>query len=282
MFPTLQQKDLQLCLPNARSASHLSRIWRVNNTRIRRRILRRRELNQVRFFCQNSGGCGSTYLIKLLNDNGVAGCFHELQPDLNQIGVDHYDQALPVHRLKPLLRFTRWDVFFEANNRLFSLSQELAQAFPAARFMHLFRDGRQAVASAMSKPELSHYLANNIRFQGSLAGSPEDPPLTRFCHYWNNINRRILDDFEQLPDRCSSPFYLSLDQLKRGEVGGLEQFIGVDLPLKSRPVVNRGRVGRQGAYPPFDAWSRNDQQTFWDICGLTQERLQQKLTAVRS
>lgn len=269
------RSDIELCLraDGVQRAANWTDGWRVNRRRIRRQLLDHPTLQAPRYFCQNSGACGSTYLVQLLNDNGVPRCFHEKRPDFNELGVEHFDRPIEATRLRDLMRYTRWDVFFEANNRLFSLTQPLADAFPNSHFLHLFRDGRKAVASAMSKPGVEEYLTRNVRFQGTLAGQAGQSPLVRFCHYWNNMNRRILQDFDALGNRCGPVFYLSLTDLQQGRVDRLADFLKVRLPVRQRPVVNKGRVGTQGQYPRFEEWSAVDQRTFWDICGATQSEL---------
>ncbi|MGI9517872.1 MAG: sulfotransferase [Pirellulaceae bacterium] len=247
--------------------------WRTARKRFKRRWLQPAELARPRFFCQNSGCCGSTYIVELLKDNGIARCFHEKAPDFNQLGVSHYDQPQPFTRLTSLLRYTRWDVFFEANNRLFSLSRPLAHAFPGARFIHLHRDGRAAVASAMSKPDVKSYQQANLRFRGTLAGDHDASPLVRCCRYWNNMNRRILDDLETLESLHGTHLSLSFDDLVAGRLEKLERFMDCSLDVNRRDAVNQGRVRPAGRYPAFAQWSANDQRMFWDICGETMHRL---------
>ncbi len=247
--------------------------WRTARKRFKRRWLQPAELARPRFFCQNSGGCGSTYIVQLLIDNGVERCFHEKAPDFNQLGVTHYEQPQPATRLTSLLRYTRWDVFFEANNRLFSVGRQLACAFPGARFIHLHRDGREAVASTMSKPNVQEYLEANLRFQGNLAGDHAARPLERCCHYWDNMNGRILDDLQSLESQCGSHLSLRFDDLVCGRTQNLEKFIGKSFSVRQRDAVNQGRVRKGGLYPAFDQWPDADQELFWQICGETMRRL---------
>ena len=157
---------LRLLSDGRAGALHPAGVWRTGRIRFKRYWLEQGRLQQTRFFCLNSGGCGSTYLIRLLADNFWNGVYHEKTPDFNEIGVLHYENPLNVHRLASLLRYTRWDVFLEASNRLFSLAIPLHKAFPGARFIHLHRDGRQAVCSTLSRPDVEGYLAGNVRFQG--------------------------------------------------------------------------------------------------------------------
>ncbi len=248
-------------------------LWRIGRRRLKRRLLEQRALHQPRYFCLNSGCCGSTYLIRLLADNGWPGVYHEKNPDFNQLGVTHFERPLNEVRLASLLRYTRWDVFLEANNRLFSLARPLHRAFPGAKFIHLHRDGRQAVRSALSRPDVEGYLRDNIRFQGALAGDRQRKPLERFCHYWNNMNRRILDDLESLIPCRGTWLSLTFEDLVAGRLERFCEFVEMPLAMKRRPVVNRGQVGQQGRYPDFGDWPIADQQQFWQICGETMTRL---------
>lgn len=247
--------------PNLRNVGRCAR-------RIVSRCWRDRETIELpRIFCQNSGACGSTYLVQLLIDNGVERCFHELAPDLNRMGVAHYDNPIDVRRITRVLRYSRHDVFFEASNRLFSFSKELKNAFPNAKFVHLHRHPADAVCSAMSKPNVDEYLKNNLRFQGSLAGDVSQSPFERFCHYWNNVNRRIAID---VGDDCLS---LSFTDLVSGYVSSLEKFIGTTLPIRSRPTVNQGTVRAEGRFPECSKWNKPQRDLLNSICGETMQQL---------
>ncbi len=241
--------------------------------RIGRRILKRcwldqEVINQKRIFCQNSGACGSTYVVKLLNENRFEHVFHEKTPDLNWVGLRHYESPLPVSRLVRVLRYTRHDTFFEANNRLFSLSQEIATAFPNAQFIHLHRDGTQAVRSAMSKPGVQAYLHENIRFKGSLAGPHHCEPFIRLCHHWANMNKRIFDDLELVSHQSDQqPISLRFENLVNGRVNQLEEIVGQSLQQKTCQPANIGRVCGAGKFPEYRDWKPAQKSAFDEICG---------------
>lgn len=226
-------------------------------------------IKRPRVFCQNSGGCGSTYLIRLLEANRIPGVFHERDPDLNRIGLQHYHWPLSTDRLKTLLRYTRHDVYLEANNRLFSLSRELAAAFPNADFIHLHRDGTEAVRSALSKPAVSRYLATNPRFAGQLAGPSRATPFVRFCHYWANVNRRIERDLQQVQSETGRRVVrLKFEDLIAGRsLEPLEDLLGRPLRQRTRGVVNAGRVGSRGRFPAYSDWTKSQRAQFESICG---------------
>jgi len=250
--------------------------WRTLRRLVRRTLLDKDARLETRFFCQNSGACGSHYIIDLLGENDVDRVFHEKDPDLNEIGVRHFDSPMSRFQLVQTLRYTRHNVFFEANNRLFSLSQELAAAFPNAKFIHLFRHPANAVRSAMSKPNVEEYLRNGVRFSGSLAGTSDQRPLERFCVYWKNVNQRIIDDLETVERKGASAIWIDFDDLISGDVKKLESFIGRELPKRKRPASNVGAIRSEGKFEAFEHWNALDRQTLEEICLPLFERLRSK------
>lgn len=240
--------------------------WRTLRRLVQRSVLDKDVRNQSRFFCQNSGACGSHYIVDLLNENNVERVFHEKDPDLNEIGVQHFESPLPQSQLIQTLRYTRHNVFFEANNRLFSLSQELAVAFPKSKFIHLFRHPANAVRSAMSKPNVVEYLQTGVRFSGTLAGSSNQRPLERFCTYWKNVNQRILDDLEILEQSGTAVIWLDFDDLISGNIKTLESFMGCELRNRKRSPSNVGVVRSEGKFDNFERWTDVDRHALEDTC----------------
>ena len=240
--------------------------WRTLRRLIKRSFFDPQLRGQKRFFCQNSGACGSHYIVDLLIENGIESVFHEKSPDLNELGVEHYESGLSKSSLVRTLRYTRHNVFFEANNRLFSLSSELATAFPGAAFVHLFRHPAHAVRSAMSKPEVDDYLKSNVRFSGSLAGSSNLKPLERFCHYWTNVNQRILDDLTTLQQSGTEVMWLNFEDLTTGNLKSLESFLGCELNTQVSSPSHVGRVRSEGKFGSFADWNGEDQKSLEEIC----------------
>ncbi len=224
-------------------------------------------IRRPRVFCQNSGACGSTYVVRLLQTNGIERAFHEKTPDLNLVGLQHYEQPMGENRLVRMLRYTRHDADFEANNRLFSLTRELAVAFPNSKYIHLHRDGTEAVRSAMSKPEVKKYLASNVRFAGALAGDHSLPPFDRFCHYWANVNRRIHNDLQYVQNHGYQVVQLRFENLIAGRVDPVETLLDRQLVKSTCEPANTGRVGQQGQYPSYRQWDSGQKRTFERVCG---------------
>jgi len=265
-----------LARADADASSGVRGRWRTIRRLVRRSLFDKDVRNQTRFFCQNSGACGSHYIIDLLGVNGVERVFHEKDPDLNEIGVQHFESPLPQAQLIQTLRYTRHNVFFEANNRLFSLSQELAAAFPNSKFIHLFRHPANAVRSAMSKPNVVDYLETGVRFSGTLAGGADQRPLERFCQYWKNVNQRILDDLETLEQSGSSVIWLDFDDLISGNVKTLESFMDCELGKIKRSPSHVGALRSEGKFESFEQWADVDRRALEAICLPLFETLRSK------
>ena len=227
-------------------------------------------INRRRIFCQNSGGCGSTYIIRLLEANGLTRVFHEKTPDLQKLGLEYYEQELPWVRTVSLLRYTRHDIEFEANNRLFSLSRPIHDAFPGAQFIHLHRDGTEAIRSSLSRPNATQYIDQNILFQGSLAGDHELDTFSRICHYWSNVNKRIYDDLQylHLAKGVDSPM-LRFEDLIDGNLEPLESVLKTELEIKSCAIANKNDIPESNKFPTYSNWTTKQKQTFDRICGPT-------------
>jgi hypothetical protein len=267
-----------LAKADADSLDGLRGRWRTLRRLIKRSIIDRKVFEEAKFFCQNSGACGSHYIVDLLIENGVERVFHEKEPDLNELGVQHFDSPVSKSRMIQTLRYTRHNVFFEANNRLFSFSRELSTAFPNAGFIHLFRHPAHAVRSAMSKPDVATYLDSNVRFSGTLGGTKGQRPLERFCFYWKNINQRILDDLLVLQESGVKTMWLEFDDLVSGRVDQLEKFLDRNLRRTRRSPSNVGAVRKEGKFDTFENWSSKDKETLNQICLPLFESLRSKAT----
>lgn len=232
--------------------------------------LRSRPVAGERFFCQNSGSCGSAYIVELLKANGLGPSYHEKPPDLDIFGIDYYEGRIPDWRARAVLLQTRRGVYFEANNRLFAMSRALKEAFPDARFIHLHRDPRSYVPSALSKPPSSTWDSGRRRYRSEALSGPLDSPLLdRACTYWTRYNRRILEDL-----RPYHHLSLKSADLFDGNLNDLERFLGHELRVRRLGAVNADKaVRKEGQHPNFHDWSSTDQQTLYRICGPLMEEL---------
>lgn len=231
---------------------------------------RSRSLSGERYFCQNSGSCGSQYIVELFKANGLGPSYHEKAPDLDVFGIKYYEGEISDWRAKAVMLQTRKDVFFEANNRLFAMSGVIQEAFPDARFIHLHRDPRDLMPSSLSKPRAITWDSGRRRYTSeALCGRLDASVLEKACTYWANYNRRILEDLEGFE-------YLSFKSadLFAGKLDPLEEFVGYGFEIRRLPAINADKPVREsGKYPPFHKWSAADQETLYRTCGSLMKRL---------
>ena len=212
------------------------------------------------YFCLNSGRCGSASLVRLLQASGVRNCYHELVPDLHRSGIDYYEHRLAAEKVAQEIRKTRAGIFFEANNRLFSLTGPIRLAFPEARFVFLHRDGRDVVRSGLQR----HWYQEGDRFDGIRLGAVTvGSPLVKACRYWAEVNQRIASDMRAFECRYIA---LRFEDLVQGHGWErLEDFLEVRLSRSAEfPTANRTA---NWSVPAYEDWSESWRLEFDNICG---------------
>ena len=217
-------------------------------------------------FCLNSGRCGSASLVRLLQANGVRGCYHELLPDLHRPGIDYYEQRLSPEQVAEEIYRTRAGVFFEANNRLFSLTGPIRLAFPEARFVFLHRDGRDVVRSGLQR----HWYKEGDRFDRiRLGAAAVGSSFAKACRYWAEVNQRIISDMRVF--QC--PYIaLRFEDLVQGRgLEPLEDFLDVRLSRCAQlPAANRTE---NWSVPAYENWCEPWRLEFDNICGPVMQQL---------
>lgn len=212
------------------------------------------------FFCLNSGRCGSASLVRMLQASGVPNCYHELAPDLHRLGIDYFEQRISAEKAAAEIRKTRAGVFFEANNRLFSLTGPIRSAFPQARFVFLHRDGRDVVRSGLQRKWYQDSdRFGKIRFGAGSVGSC----FTKTCRYWSDVNQQIIGDLRAFGCDYTS---LRFEDLVHGR--GLEQLEDfLEVPLASDAKFPAANQTPTWSVPAYDEWTGQWQHEFNDICG---------------
>lgn len=245
------------------------RHWRVVVDDLCNLPCQRRE----RIFCLNAGNCGSKYLVELLRVNGLTRIFHEKPPDLDYIGLDWYLRRRRASTIKLLLRLSRSSVLFESSNRLFSVTGLLRDVFPESRFIHLHREGKDAIRSSVNKniwPTV-YSCDPRPRYQSILTGPMDATPFEKSCHYWANVNTRILDDLAD-----SDHLSLSFGDLTTGRVGTLESFLKRQLKIQKIDAVNtkdnlKSKTSQHVGI--YEEWPAEYREAFERIAQPVNERL---------
>ena len=106
------------------------------------------------------------------------------------------------------------------------------------------------------------------RFRIGLAGNDLDDYFVSACHYWKNMNERIINDICEVPH-----LKLKFSDLIRGDIEHLEEYIGLKIKNKTiNKVTSYGKLV-ENKYPEFDNWENDKKKIFNDVCGPTMKSL---------
>lgn len=228
-----------------------------------------------KLFVLNSGGCASNYLTEILRENGVSKVYHNKSPTLDYSGVKEYlgEGSFASYII---LGLSRVSVNVEISHDIFSFSRQIKVIYPESKFVHLHRGGIDSVRSIVNKvlfPEIFN-KSTRIRYRSRLSGKKELDPFSRACSYWANINRRIIEDLEEIDDADTTQ--LRFRDLIEGNLGCVEEFLGRSLPVKTiEPVRTKDHLKNESAVTlgEFSNWPAEWKRAFARICGPVHERL---------
>ncbi len=232
------------------------------------------------FFVVSTGRSGSQTIAELLDRSPDAVCLHEPEPRLLFEITAYLYGELPHAELVDLLRETRPTVqtgghYGESHHRLSWVIPVLHEAFPAAKFIWLLRDGRATVASLYARrtytgrrfsPDRLGQRWETTRVRGDRLGQMRAAAwrsLTRFekcCWHWTQKNRWIERDLAACG--CEWMQVRLEDLAARSEA--VFDFLGLRLP--DDPALRRLNVARPeyGRQLPTGWQSWRD----WQIVGF--------------
>ena len=229
------------------------------------------------FFILGFGRSGTAFMANLLNKSVNAYVFHEpvledfyahLRAHYNSKAAEEY--MLGFRRKEICVRIIKATpgVYGEVNGNLRCHVEAIKKAFPQATLIHLVRDGRDVVRSAMSRRTMT--LKNP--FSMRIHPTKQDPWRTRWnemdrfsriCWFWQEENSRlrstigktvqfekILSSYEYFDHEILQPCQIQIDKT--------EWESAISSP---RNVTNQFRM------PKWTDWSPEQQKSFREICG---------------
>lgn len=236
-------------------------------------------------FVLSTGRSGTDLLTRLFKLNKSNFVLHEPEPDLVYAAREAYDlgssgtvarrlgiSSSRYHLFKEC--FLRNKVYIETNNKLTFFADALYQLLPNSRFIHLIRDPRAFVRSAIRR----RYYQGHDFDDGRIV--PADLSLTKWNSYspiqkngwlWNETNKVIesfVKDFEY--DRLLT---IQSEKLFKDPavMQQISRFIGEDsssldqiTQIIDRPVNQQIK----NDYPSFDKWDTADQEDLISITPL--------------
>ncbi len=216
------------------------------------------------FFIVSSGRSGTAMLHKALSAAGDVAMHHEYMVHIIQpLAISRYmgwtDRAEALATLRATygaaIQLTEARLWGDSSNKASWLLPELAELFPAAKFVHLVRDGRKVASSYFHKladecyDDRSTEIFRRFAEHGGVMPPPEKKywwPLPRqgdalarafenfdqfqrICWHWSEINRVILASLAGLPRERQH--FVRLEDLQHDSyaIGTLLGFL--DLPF---------------------------------------------------
>ena len=175
-----------------------------------------------------------------------------------------------------LIALSRIRVNVEVSHDIFSFSKFIKKVYPNSKFIHLHRNGVDSIRSMVNKitfPDIFE-KSTRIRYSSRLAGEKDLDAFSRACKYWANINRRIMEDLNEMDDAETDQ--LRFRDLIGGDLKCVEQFLECSLPVKTmEPVRTKEHLKDDSAVRigKFTDWPVEWKRTFARICGPVHEKL---------
>lgn len=260
------------------------------------------ELDHRPCFVVSTGRCGSQMIARVLDLHPEIGAFHEPRPLLNTTGYlrwsghrgADYVQSRLGRKRDRLLRDLDADglMYLESSHFLSHLVPELRKRYDA-RFVHLYRDGRDFARSGLERGwyEAGGVLhrvvtwirrATGLQVGDSYTDHRLDPPrsldgrLERVAWLWAEVNGVILAQLRRLPSE--DVISVRLEDFGAEMIRRLLAFLGRDAPawlvaeMEALAAIRPNRT-EDRRVPPPEKWSEEQVQRFWRVAGEMMERL---------
>jgi glycosyltransferase involved in cell wall biosynthesis/Tfp pilus assembly protein PilF len=223
-------------------------------------------------------------------------CLHEPAPELIKESSDYRSGKLDREILTKLFLKTRQPVlkgkvYGESNQTLSLIIPALIEAFPAARFVWLIRNGMDVVASTYSRQWYTGHSANHNRYEdcpplekawidgrimGDFCGDvpkhrwDDMNPFARCCWYWAYVNRTIEQDL-----MCLSPARYKTIRLEEidNHLPELIDWLGFE-PVSELKIGRHNRAHYDLHH--WRKWSDEEIKTFLYWCSPMMDRLYPK------
>lgn len=240
----------------------------------------------------STGRTGTKFFSSILNDpsSGVS-CLHEPEPNLDLEGSSYVkgdisfkkvENIISTSRRKILRDIPRENIYLESNGGLSYVLDPLAKVFPKLKIIHILRDPRTFIASAVNRVAKKDnklvqkyaYDENWLLRAKDIEGDPYNEIWDNLSIYekfmwgWNYRNQKIIDgsaNCEHIIFKFEDLFYNEPSK----KFKQLYDFIGIDfdeekLNLHLNQKVNKNE--HQFSHP-FDKWSEKEKENLDNICG---------------
>ena len=244
------------------------------------------------FFVVSTGRSGTMTIARLLSLMDHCVCLHEPSPELILESSAYRYGSLGHSEVKSILASSRSErvngaVYCEANQTLSLVIPVLTDAFPAASFIWLIRNGLDVVASTYQKQWYSGHSENHDRYEdcpalekawidGRIEGDRcgdmtalQWRGMERFercCWYWSYVNRIIESDLkEYASDRFKRLLLEELDI----KLAAIIRWMGLKAAVL--PTAGTYNVAKRRPYH-WTGWTDDQREVFDRWCGNLMDR----------
>lgn len=235
-------------------------------------------------FFLSTGRCGTRWFTELLQKNNQLSVHHNTDPEL-------YEQSLLAYQLEKSNQSTdkntqkllaeivyaaRQDLMLEAvgkkkryvetNNRITFFAPILAECFPNAKFVHLYRDPAGFVKSGMNRDWYNNGMYDFARpfpvTEPEASQWKDFSRVAKISWLWRETNQLIDQHLAALPAEQYRRFNFS--ELNTDAVSSLMQWLEIDLKpnVISNQLNQKVNAQKSGNFPSWPNWSPSDQREF--------------------
>jgi hypothetical protein len=246
-------------------------------------------------FVLSTGRTGTMTLARLLNLSPSVEAVHEPTPKLVKASFDAYMEGGPAvsdAKWKDVVRAAREELVYEANkrgkvyvetnNRMTYLASAAKRAFPASKFIHIYRHPYDVIVSEFRRGVYESHNWDYARIRPRRDNDRYErwdrmSPLEKIAWYWSAVNSESLDFLESLPSQDTLGVR-SEDLFARDEdcLETLFEFAESDLPPRLMiEEILRQRLNRQSLGEPMAPtdWTEKQMRAVKSLIGVTAERL---------
>lgn len=234
-------------------------------------------------FILGFGRSGTAFLANFIDGTPGVHVYHEpVFEDFFAHARAHYDadaareymQGFRKREVYLRMRAFNPGTYGEVNSVLRCHAKAIRTAFPGATLIHLVRDGRDVVRSAMPR------RAMTFRDPLSLMIHPQDPDpwrsrwskmdrFARICWYWQEENRRLrlaIGNPVQFEKLLVDYDYFTTQILE--PCGAIR----IGREVWESAVASPRNITREFSMPRWEAWTPEQQRVFSEICGEEMEK----------
>jgi hypothetical protein len=243
-------------------------------------------LKQRPVFILSTGRTGTQYLAYHFDKNPDVCALHEPAPSrgLRFWTVAYLEGSVDLPMMTSTLRRYRTgffaeiteSVYVESNNFLAGFAESLIAEFDQPTLIHVVRDPRTYVRSAINKGAASGLkgIVNSVVpfAHLDLERDSDDPTIQRSARYWTLVNEHLRGVGERYPSYHLFK-YEDLFESASGEFARLVDTVGAgEHALSARREVGKVNQSPRDLVPPWEEWSRAQQRVLTEECGEAMTR----------